>query len=121
MPRLDRWSNTAPRRDHLPPALHPPAGAQPLVGAQRRHRQPADGRGPDAPCGGGQVERAQADGRWEAAYAGAADIETPADLAAALTAQPRAKAMFDILTSQNRYAVLYRIEALNVPILEPAA
>ena len=73
------------------------------------------------PAGVAQVERAQADGRWEAAYAGAADIETPADLAAALTAQPRAKAMFDILNTQNRYAVLYRIEALNVPILEPAA
>jgi uncharacterized protein YdeI (YjbR/CyaY-like superfamily) len=30
-------------------------------------------------------------------------------VAAALTAEPRAQAMFDILTSQNRYAVLYRI------------
>ena len=29
--------------------------------------------------------------------------------AAALAAQPRAQAMFDILTRQNRYAVLYRI------------
>ena len=63
------------------------------------------------PAGVAQVERAEADGRWEAAYAGAADIETPADLAAALTAQPSAKAMFDILNSQNRYAVLYRIES----------
>jgi len=35
----------------------------------------------------------------------------PADLAAALAAEPTAKAMFDILTSQNRYAVLYRIDA----------
>ncbi|MEV5895000.1 YdeI/OmpD-associated family protein [Nonomuraea fuscirosea] len=33
----------------------------------------------------------------------------PADLAAALAAKPQAQAMFDILTSQNRYAVLYRI------------
>ncbi len=73
------------------------------------------------PAGVAQVERPQADGRWEAAYAGAADIETPADLTAALTAQPRAKAMFDILTSQNRYAVLYGSKALNVPTLEPAA
>ena len=35
----------------------------------------------------------------------------PADLVAALAAAPTAKAMFDILTSQNRYAVLYRIDA----------
>jgi uncharacterized protein YdeI (YjbR/CyaY-like superfamily) len=58
-----------------------------------------------------EVTRAKADGRWEAAYAGQASIEVPADLAAALAAEPTAKAMFDILTSQNRYAVLYRIDA----------
>jgi uncharacterized protein YdeI (YjbR/CyaY-like superfamily) len=58
-----------------------------------------------------EVERAQADGRWAAAYAGQASIEVPIDLANALTADPRARAMFDLLNSQNRYAVLYRIEA----------
>jgi uncharacterized protein YdeI (YjbR/CyaY-like superfamily) len=58
-----------------------------------------------------QVERAKADGRWDAAYAGQASIEVPADLASALAAEPRAQAMFEILTSQNRYAVLYRIDA----------
>jgi uncharacterized protein YdeI (YjbR/CyaY-like superfamily) len=62
------------------------------------------------PAGVAEVERARADGRWEAAYAGPASIEVPADLASALAAEPRAKAMFEILTSQNRYAVLYRIE-----------
>jgi uncharacterized protein YdeI (YjbR/CyaY-like superfamily) len=61
------------------------------------------------PAGLAEVERAKADGRWDAAYAGQADATVPADLADALAAQPRAQAMFDILTSQNRYAVLYRI------------
>ncbi|GGL02368.1 hypothetical protein Sme01_47140 [Sphaerisporangium melleum] len=61
------------------------------------------------PSGMTEVERAKADGRWDAAYAGQAGIEVPADLAAALAAKPQAQAMFDILTSQNRYAVLYRI------------
>jgi uncharacterized protein YdeI (YjbR/CyaY-like superfamily) len=61
------------------------------------------------PAGLAAVAAAKADGRWEAAYAGSAAIEVPADLAAALRAEPRAKAMFEILTSQNRYAVLYRI------------
>lgn len=56
------------------------------------------------------VERARADGRWEQAYAGPATIEVPADLAAALRTQPTAQAMFEVLTSQNRYAVLYRID-----------
>ena len=62
------------------------------------------------PAGTAEVERARADGRWEAAYAGSAGIEVPPDLAAALAAEPRAQAMFEILTSQNRYAVLYRID-----------
>ncbi len=61
------------------------------------------------PAGLAAVERAKADGGWESAYPGPAAIEVPADLAAALSADPRATAMFEILTSQNRYAVLYRI------------
>ncbi len=63
------------------------------------------------PAGVAEVERARADGRWAAAYAGQAEIEVPPDLAAALAADPSAQAMFDILTRQNRYAVLYRIAA----------
>jgi uncharacterized protein YdeI (YjbR/CyaY-like superfamily) len=62
------------------------------------------------PAGVAEVERAKADGRWEAAYAGSASIEVPPDLAAALAAEPRAAAMFEILTAQNRYAGLYRID-----------
>jgi uncharacterized protein YdeI (YjbR/CyaY-like superfamily) len=67
------------------------------------------------PAGVAAVERAKADGRWDAAYAGQAAIEVPADLAAALHAEPAAQAMFDILTSQNRYAVLLRIKDAKRP------
>ena len=67
------------------------------------------------PAGMSEVERAQADGRWESAYAGQASTQVPADLSTALAAQPRAQALFDILTSQNRYAVLYRIEGAKRP------
>ena len=56
-----------------------------------------------------EVERAKADGRWEAAYDGQASMDVPEDLAAALASEPKARAMFEILTSQNRYSVLYRI------------
>jgi uncharacterized protein YdeI (YjbR/CyaY-like superfamily) len=61
------------------------------------------------PAGQAEVERAKADGRWNAAYAGQASIEVPPDLAEALAAEPKAQAMFEALNSQNRYAVLYRI------------
>ena len=67
------------------------------------------------PAGLAEVERAKGDGRWDAAYAGPASIEMPAELAAALTAEPRAQAMFDILTSQNRYSVLHRIGSAKRP------
>ena len=60
-------------------------------------------------AGEAEVVRAKGDGRWDAAYAGSASSEVPPDLAAALHAQPDAQAMFDILTSQNRYAILFRI------------
>src|SRR5580700_805565 len=61
------------------------------------------------PAGEAEVERAQGDGRWDVAYSGSAAIEVPADLAAALRAHPEAQAMFDVLSSQNRYAILFRI------------
>lgn len=61
------------------------------------------------PAGLAAVAQAKADGRWRAAYPGQRAIEVPDDLAAALSGEPAAKAMFETLTSQNRYAVLYRI------------
>jgi uncharacterized protein YdeI (YjbR/CyaY-like superfamily) len=67
------------------------------------------------PAGLNQVEQAKADGRWEAAYAGQATMTVPADLDAALSAAPGARAMFEILNRQNRYAVLYRIESAKRP------
>ena len=61
------------------------------------------------PAGIAEVERAKADGRWDAAYAGPASIEVPPELAAALSAEPKAGAMFRTLNGVNRYAILYRI------------
>jgi len=61
------------------------------------------------PAGLAAVEAAQADGRWERAYAGAADITVPDDLAAALAAEPAAQREFGALDGANRYAVLWRV------------
>ncbi|HEX8468948.1 MAG TPA: YdeI/OmpD-associated family protein [Allosphingosinicella sp.] len=62
-----------------------------------------------------QIEAAKADGRWEAAYAPASKAEVPADLQAALDRSPAAAAFFATLTGANRYAILYRIEAVKKP------
>lgn len=65
------------------------------------------------PRGLTEVEKAQADGRWEAAYAPASTIEVPADLLEALDQNPRAATFFATLTGANRYAILYRIGAVK--------
>ncbi|MER6938092.1 YdeI/OmpD-associated family protein [Nocardioides sp. NPDC127514] len=64
-------------------------------------------------AGRAAVEAAKADGRWEAAYAGPATAETPPELLAAIAAVPEAQAMYDVLTSQNRYALYHRITSLK--------
>ncbi|MFB8778143.1 YdeI/OmpD-associated family protein [Streptomyces albogriseolus] len=68
-------------------------------------------RGRMRPAGLREVERAKADGRWEAAYASQRTATVPDDLRAALDAEPvGAREFFDALDSRNRYAILHRIE-----------
>jgi len=73
------------------------------------HVQRLTAEGRMHPAGLATVDRAQADGTWEAAYAGAASIQVPDDLAAALDATPQAQENFGRLDGANRYAVLYRV------------
>ncbi|MEV0803163.1 YdeI/OmpD-associated family protein [Kribbella sp. NPDC050281] len=61
------------------------------------------------PAGRAEVERAKTDGRWDKAYGGSSALEIPTDLVEALAAEPRAQAMFEILTSANRFAVVHRV------------
>ncbi|HST97128.1 MAG TPA: YdeI/OmpD-associated family protein [Geodermatophilus sp.] len=67
------------------------------------------------PAGLAAVEAAQADGRWDRAYAGPATITVPDDLAAALAAEPAAQQAFDGLDGRNRYAVLHRVATAATP------
>jgi uncharacterized protein YdeI (YjbR/CyaY-like superfamily) len=62
-----------------------------------------------------EVERAQADGRWDAAYESQRSIAVPDDLARELDADPAAREFFDGLDSQNRYAILYRLQDAKRP------
>lgn len=64
-------------------------------------------------AGRAAVRAAQADGRWEAAYAGPATATVPADLAEAIAANAQAQAMFDVLTSTNRFALIHRLNAVK--------
>lgn len=83
------------------------------INRDKVERLHADGRMRAA--GLSEVARAQADGRWEAAYDGQQTISVPDDLQRELNARPRAKAFFAELTSQNRYAILYRLQDAKRP------
>lgn len=67
------------------------------------------------PAGLKAVERAKADGRWDAAYEGQRRATVPPDLQAALDANPKAKAFFATLNSVNRYAILFRTHNAKKP------
>jgi uncharacterized protein YdeI (YjbR/CyaY-like superfamily) len=64
-------------------------------------------------AGRAAVEAAKADGRWAAAYSGPATAETPADLLAAVAAEPEAQRMFDVLTKTNRFALYARLNMVK--------
>lgn len=64
-------------------------------------------------AGRAAVRAAQADGRWQRAYEGSASATVPDDLAEAIAAEPRAQEMFDVLTAANRYALIYRVNAVK--------
>lgn len=72
-------------------------------------------RGRMQPAGLGEVERAEADGRWEAAYEPQSTATVPDDLQRELDANPRAAALFASLDSRNRYAILYRLQNAKKP------
>jgi uncharacterized protein YdeI (YjbR/CyaY-like superfamily) len=65
------------------------------------------------PAGRAAVEAAKADGRWAVAYAPPSEAEVPADLIAAIAADPAAQGMFDVLTKTNRFALIYRVNAVK--------
>ena len=98
--------------DYTLQAFTPRRKNSPWSQINREHvaRLIADGR--MRPGGLAEVERAKADGRWDAAYR-QKDAEVPGDLQLALDANPAALAMFAKLSSQNRFAILFRIGSVK--------
>lgn len=81
----------------------------------REHVARLEERGAMRPAGIAAVEAAKADGRWDRAYDAPGSAAVPADLAAALAGVPAAEARFRTLKSQNRYAVLHRVQTAVKP------
>ena len=67
------------------------------------------------PAGLREVERARADGRWEAAYESQSKATVPDDLRRELDENPKAAAFFETLVRSSRYAILYQIQDAKRP------
>ena len=67
------------------------------------------------PEGHAEIERAKADGRWDKAYGGFSADQFPADLLAAIEAEPEALEMFRTLNAQNRYSLGFRTHNMKTP------
>ncbi|WP_423065282.1 YdeI/OmpD-associated family protein [Devosia sp. CN2-171] len=65
--------------------------------------------------GRAHVLLAKADGRWDNAYGSGKDLKIPADLQAAIDAEPAAKGMLGKLTEQNRFALAFRMHNIKTP------
>lgn len=60
-----------------------------------------------------EVEAAKADGRWDRAYGSGKEMKIPDDLQAAIDAEPKARAMLERLSAQNRFAMAFRLHQLK--------
>lgn len=67
------------------------------------------------PAGLREIERARADGRWDAAHDAALPATVPDDLQRALDENPTAGAFFATLNRQNRLAILYQVADAKRP------
>src|SRR5581483_908881 len=67
------------------------------------------------PAGMDAIHRAKENGRWDSAYDAVSKAQIPEDLAAQLHKRPRARAFFQKLSSQNRYAILFRLQTAKKP------
>jgi uncharacterized protein YdeI (YjbR/CyaY-like superfamily) len=72
-------------------------------------------RGEMQSAGHAEIERAKADGRWDAAYDPPARATVPADLELELSRNPSAKEFFDKLNRINRYAIIWRVQTARKP------
>ena len=72
-------------------------------------------RGEMKPSGLAEVERAKADGRWDAAYDAPSTAMVPDDLRRELEKNGTARKFFSELDGRNRYAILYQIQDAKRP------
>ncbi len=86
--------------------------ASPWSKRNREHVERLVAAGRMRPAGQAEVDRAKADGRWDAAYR-QSDGHVPEVLQVALDANPTAATAFAAMSSQNRFAMVFRIQSVK--------
>lgn len=100
--------------DYVLNAFSPRRKHSPWSQINREHVARLIEEGRMRPAGIAEVERAQADGRWDAAYR-QKDAVAPADLQVALDANPVAAAYLDSLTKVERFRIFFRLGNIKTP------
>lgn len=91
---------------------------RPKSGWSKKNREHADrliAEGKMQPSGLRHIEAARADGRWEQAYAGSAEMELPEDFLRALDQNPDAKAFFATLKRAQIYSIYHHLQTAKRP------
>jgi uncharacterized protein YdeI (YjbR/CyaY-like superfamily) len=86
--------------------------ASPWSKINRQHVERLTEAGRMRPSGQAEIDRAKADGRWDAAYR-QSDQDVPEILQRALDANPRAAAAFAAASSRDRFAMTFRIQSVK--------
>ena len=94
--------------DYSLQAYTPRRARSPWSQINREHVERLIAEGRMRPAGQAEIDRAKADGRWDAAYR-VRDAEPPPELVSALEANPAAKATWDSTTKRNRFAIIFRL------------
>lgn len=105
--------------DYTQQAFTPRRKNSPWSQINREHVARLIAEGRMQPGGHAEVERAKADGRWDAAYR-QKDAAPPADLQAALDANPEAAAFFATMSAIERFRVYFRLGSLKTPAVRAA-
>ncbi len=100
--------------DYTLQAFTPRRSRSPWSQINRGHVERLIEAGRMRPAGQAEIDRAKADGRWDAAYR-QKDAGVPDDFQTALDASITASAFFATLTGQTRFAFIFRITNLKRP------
>ena len=105
---------TAPIDGYRVVSFTPRRKRSPWSKINRGHAERLIAEGRMRPGGQAEIDRAKADGRWDAAYR-QSDGDVPDDLRVALDANPAAAARWEELPKSDRFSIVFRCTQVKRP------